>query len=108
MGTINGAKALLLERQTGSLEPGKKADLVLFDALRADWVPVLNPVANLVLSASGDSADTVIVDGKIVLEKGRMTTVDEEQVLRQAQERAEAITERVGQKTLVTPHWPII
>lgn len=108
MGTVNGARALLMEDKVGSLVAGKKADLVLWNVMRPDWIPVLNPVANLVLSASGYSADTVIVDGRVVVEGGRMKTVDEEEILAEAQQRAEAIADRADQRALAAPQWPIV
>ncbi|HTO14073.1 MAG TPA: amidohydrolase family protein, partial [Candidatus Binatia bacterium] len=66
MATIRGAEALLLERQVGSIEPGKRADLVLFDADTPEWRPLLNPVNNLVYAASGASVHTVLIDGRVV------------------------------------------
>jgi 5-methylthioadenosine/S-adenosylhomocysteine deaminase len=81
MGTINGARGLLQDEITGSLEEGKRADIVLFDTKRPEWTPLLNPISNLVHSASGDSADTVIVDGKILLQ-GRKLLVGDEQEIR--------------------------
>lgn len=86
MATLNGAKAMKLERKIGSLEPGKLADLTLFDLNRPEWVPThqFNVVRNLVYSASGDSVNTVIIDGKITVENGRCVTVDEDAIYREA------------------------
>ena len=96
MGTINGARALLLEDEIGSLQPGKKADLVLYDRLRPEWVPLLHPVRSLVYSADGKSVDTVIIDGQLVMEEGRLTRLDEQALYREAQERAEKLMRRTG------------
>ena len=79
-GILNGAKALGLESQTGSIETGKRADLVIID-LDKPWLqPVNNPVFSLIYSANGSEADTVIVDGKIIMEKGQVRTLDEERI----------------------------
>ena len=79
MATLHGARCALQEADLGSLEAGKKADVVLFDATRPEWRPLYNPVANLVFAADGHSVDTVIIDGQVVLEHGHMLTIDEEQ-----------------------------
>lgn len=96
MATLNGAKAMLMEDEIGSLEAGKKADIVLFDRNRPEWVPLHNVVNSLVYSADGKSVHTVLVDGKIVVEGGRCTLIDEEDVYRRAQEAGEAIIARTG------------
>lgn len=98
MGTINGARALLLEEEIGSIQPGKKADLVLYDRLRPEWVPLLNPVRSLVYSADGKSVNAVIIDGHLVMEDGRLTRIDEQVLYREAQERAEKLIPRTGLK----------
>lgn len=72
MATINGAKSILADHELGSLEPGKFADLVLFDTSRIEWQPLTNVVYNLVYSATGSSVDTVIVGGNVVVERGRL------------------------------------
>jgi 5-methylthioadenosine/S-adenosylhomocysteine deaminase len=86
MATLNGAKAMKLEKKIGSLEAGKLADLTLFNLNRPEWVPThrFNVIRNLIYSASGDSVDTVIIDGKITVENGRCVTVDEEEIYREA------------------------
>ena len=88
MGTLNTAKALLWADKIGSLEKGKRADIVLFDLMRPEWIPWNENtlLSNLVYSASGHSADTVLVDGNIVMEGGVVKTVDEREILEQAQE----------------------
>lgn len=105
MGTLNGAKALLWDKETGSIEAGKKADLVLFDMNTPEWQPIIDVVRNLVYSASGQSVDTVIVDGNIVVENKKMTTVDEQYFIEKAQERSEAILDRTGLE--IEHGWPV-
>ena len=86
MATLNGAKAMKLGKKIGSLEPGKLADLTLFNLNRPEWVPThrFNVIRNLIYSASGDSVDTVIIDGKITVKNGRCVTVDEDEIYREA------------------------
>ena len=81
MATINGAKAMGLEQEIGSIETGKKADIAIFDTRRPEWRPLHNEVQNLVYSATGDSVETVIIDGNIVMEKRKVLTIDEDEVL---------------------------
>ncbi|MEM3452577.1 MAG: amidohydrolase family protein, partial [Candidatus Hadarchaeum sp.] len=70
MATINGAAALGLQAELGSLEVGKKADLIIVDLRKPHLSPMHDIVSHLVYSASGSDVDTVIVDGKILMEKG--------------------------------------
>jgi 5-methylthioadenosine/S-adenosylhomocysteine deaminase len=107
MATLNGAKAALWEDEIGSLEPGKKADIAIFDMNKPEWRPVLNPIANLVYSSRG-GADTVIIDGKVVMEGGVVQTIDEEKTLQEAQKRGEALAVKSGLWDRAKPKWPII
>jgi len=106
MATIRGAAAIGLEREIGSLEAGKKADITLFRMLAADWAPVINPVANLVFSSRG-GAHTVLVDGNILIADGRLQSLDENRTLEEAQRCAEAIMARSGLGRFCAPHWKI-
>ncbi len=96
MATIDGSRTMLMEDQIGSLEPGKKADLVLHDTDRPEWRPLLNVMNQLVWSADGRGVHTVMVDGKLVVENGICTTVDEAKLWADAQQMGEAITGRSG------------
>lgn len=80
LGTINGAKAIGL-KEVGELREGFKADIVLWDMSGADWQPNYNPTSLLAYSASSTSADTVIVDGKILMEQRQLKTLDEEKII---------------------------
>ena len=80
--TINGARSMLWDEELGSLEVGKKADVTILDIRRPEWQPVHNPVANLVYCAHGGCADTVIVDGKILMRGGKVLTLERERPLR--------------------------
>ena len=105
MATIDGAGAIGWSEELGSLEPGKKADVILLNTRRIDWRPLYSVVNNLVYSANGDSVDTTIVDGKILMEGRRLTTVDEAEVLERVQAQSDAILERVG--ITVKTNWKI-
>jgi cytosine/adenosine deaminase-related metal-dependent hydrolase len=96
MATLGGARTMLLEHEIGSLEPGKKADIVLHDIDRPEWRPLLNVMNQLVWSADGRGVHTVFVDGRMVVEAGRMTTIDEADLWVAAQAAGEAITLRSG------------
>jgi 5-methylthioadenosine/S-adenosylhomocysteine deaminase len=96
MATLGGARTMLLEDQIGSLEVGKRADVVMHDTDRPEWRPLLNVMNQLVWSADGRGVHTVVVDGRIVVEDGHSTLVDEERLFAQAQEMGESITARSG------------
>ncbi|MEM9034424.1 MAG: amidohydrolase family protein [Actinomycetota bacterium] len=96
MATLGGAEALQLSDHVGSLEVGKHADVVLHDTDRPEWRPLLNVMNQLVWSADGRGVHTVVVGGDVVVEDGRMTTIDESALWAKAQEMGEAITVRSG------------
>jgi cytosine/adenosine deaminase-related metal-dependent hydrolase len=106
MATLEGARAVGWEEDLGSLEPGKKADLILINMDRPEWVPTYNVVYSLVYTASGDSVDTVIVDGKVLMEKRELKTLDMERVMARCRELAPKLLERAQ----VTPQsrWPVV
>lgn len=95
MATIDGAKALNLENEIGSIEPGKKADVVLINLKRANTIPIRVP-SQLVYCAKGSNVDTVIIDGEVVLENGKIKTVNEEEILEKAQKLSDELLERCG------------
>jgi 5-methylthioadenosine/S-adenosylhomocysteine deaminase len=88
MATINGAKALGLTDKIGSLEIGKRADLILIDFSKPHLKPTHEVFASLVYSAHGSDVDTVIVDGEIVMENRRVKTLDETSVIKEAEKTA--------------------
>ena len=106
MATIKGAEALGLGDEIGSIEVGKKADLVLFDTRRPEWRTLFNPINNLVYSADGRSVHTVIVDGRVVVEDHTPQYVDEWALIQKVQELGEGMLER----TVVSfpPKWPVV
>jgi len=88
MATINGAKALGIGESMGFLEVGKKADIVLIDLSKPHLKPLHNIYANIVYSARGSDVDTVIVDGKILMENRQVKTLDEQAIMEKAEKTA--------------------
>jgi cytosine/adenosine deaminase-related metal-dependent hydrolase len=84
MATAGGAKSVLLQDQIGSLEVGKRADIILLDLNSHAFTPLNDPVRQLVYSENGRSVDTVLVNGRIVMENKKILTVDEEAILDEA------------------------
>ena len=76
MATMGGARAMGLEREIGSLEIGKRADLIVLDFRALGLQPVLDPVQNLAYHAHARDVEMVLVDGRVLVDKGEMTTVD--------------------------------
>ena len=91
MATMGGARVLNLHDEIGSLEPGKRADIVLLDTRRAGLTPLYRVYSHLVYAARGSDVATVIVNGRIVVRDGEILTVDEAEVM----ERARGFGERV-------------
>lgn len=94
MATINGAIALGMQDEIGSLEVGKKADVLLVDLKRPHFVPLHNVISHLVYNAVGSDVDTVIVDGEIVMRERKVLTVDEDKVLEGAQKASDDLLAR--------------
>ena len=90
--TIEGARALHLEEEIGSLEPGKRADLIAIDLHQPATSPLYDPVTTLLFSASGRDVCWTMVDGRILYEKGRVTTLDEDALLASARQIAVKLT----------------
>lgn len=86
MATLNGARALGLETQTGSLEPGKLADVVAFDLSGLAQQPIYDPVSQLIYASGRDCVKHLWVGGKQLLEDGRLTRMDESELIAKARE----------------------
>jgi 5-methylthioadenosine/S-adenosylhomocysteine deaminase len=107
MATLLGARALGMDRDIGSLEVGKKADLVLFDTRRAEWSALLDPVNNLVYSADGRSVRMVVADGRVVVDEGRVVFADEATVADRVQELGEGLLART-RTPVYHGRWPVV
>lgn len=91
MATLNGARALGMEQDTGSLEIGKAADMVAFDLTGLAQQPVYDPVSQLIYATGRDRVRHVWVDGKALLDAGRLTRQDEDRLIATAQAWGERI-----------------
>src|SRR5262249_796729 len=98
MATLVGAQSVGLGAEIGSIEVCKKADLVLCDGRRAEWRSLLDPVNNLVYAADGRSVRTVVADGRVAVDEGRVVFADEAAVVDRVQELGEALLARTGTK----------
>ncbi len=107
LATLLGAQAFGLGDQLGSIEAGKKADLVLFDTNRPEWQALFNPINNLVYSADGRSVHTVIVDGRVVVDAYRQSFVHEARLFQKVQEIGERLQARTG-ITFPRGRWPMV
>ncbi len=94
--TIEGAETIGLGASIGSLEPGKKADLIILNLKVPHMMPIIthpvrNVAPNIVYSARGDEVETVIIDGKIVVQDRNVLTMDEEKIMEDAQKASDEI-----------------
>ena len=88
MATIQGAKVLGMEKKIGSLEPGKKADIIIIGLNKPHLTPLYSEYSHLVYAASGADVDTVIINGKVVMENRQLLTINEKKVIQQVREIA--------------------
>ena len=85
MGTINGARLLGLENEIGSIEVGKKADIILIDTNAPNMTPQSSTLSsNVIYSANGSNVDTTICNGKILMENKKLTFLDEDEIIKKA------------------------
>jgi 5-methylthioadenosine/S-adenosylhomocysteine deaminase len=101
MCTIDGARALGMDKEIGSLEVGKKADVVLVDLRRPHMYPFNMPVFRLVYFANGNDVSTVIVDGRILMQDRRVLSINEDAVLDTAQAETELMLDRTGYRAML-------
>jgi cytosine/adenosine deaminase-related metal-dependent hydrolase len=107
MATIRGARALMIDHLTGSIERGKRADIIVVDYWQPHLHPLNNPVSHLVYAASGYDVKHSIVDGRVVMFNRRVLTLSEEEVLEEAERAAWSLYERAGVCTSPDLKWPI-
>ena len=91
MATIYGAKALGMEKLIGSLEVGKKADVIVLNTNTPHMIPLYNPFYGIVYSATGADVVCSIINGKVVMKEKRLVTLDIEEVIKNAKQWAEQI-----------------
>lgn len=105
MATINGANALGLGDQLGSLERGKKADITILDLNKPHLTPLINLLYSLVYSAKSSDVDTVLVDGNVIMENREIKTVDENKVMEMAIEASDEYIKRNEKLNLVEKYY---
>ena len=91
MATLGGAKALNLEKRIGSLEEGKRADIIAVDLSHPWFYPPYNLISNMVYSAQGSEVDFVMCEGKTLMENGQVKTLNEEEVFSESRDFGEKI-----------------
>ena len=106
MATLAGHRATGWQNDIGALAPGMKADLIIVNTDRPEWVPTYNYVYSLVYTASGDSVDTTIVDGRILMENRQLTTLDLAEVHARCRELAPKLAARANVKP--QSRWPVL
>ncbi|WP_440059101.1 amidohydrolase family protein [Thermogladius sp. 4427co] len=105
--TINGARALMIDHLVGSIEVGKRADIVVLDFNKPHLKPLNNPVSHIVYSATGSDVKHVIIDGRLVVFDRRILTFDEYKLLEEADKAAYNLYERAGLCREPDLKWPI-
>ena len=96
MGTISGARALGLDDEIGTVEVGKKADLILIDTNCANMVPDSSTLSsNIIYSANGSNVDTTICNGKVLMENRKLTTLDEMEIYQKAREAIDQLKKAI-------------
>jgi 5-methylthioadenosine/S-adenosylhomocysteine deaminase len=96
MATIDGAKALHMDKEIGSLEPGKKADLILISLDEPNAVPMYDIYAQLAYALKASDVETVVIGGKVVMRDRKLLTVNEEQAIQKAREYKKRIAASLG------------
>jgi 5-methylthioadenosine/S-adenosylhomocysteine deaminase len=97
MATIDGARALSWEKEIGSIEVGKKADLVIVDFRKPRLCPLHSETSHLVYAAKPPDVETVMINGDVVLEKGRLTRLNVEKVMKTAEEAKQTLLRKLAQ-----------
>ena len=95
MATIDGARVLGLGKMTGSLEVGKRADLIVIDINKPHLTPMYNPYSHVVYAASGQDVRHSIIDGRIVMEDRRLLTLDVEHIIERSKEKSKTVRQWV-------------
>jgi 5-methylthioadenosine/S-adenosylhomocysteine deaminase len=98
MATIDGARALHMEKEIGSVEPGKKADLVLLSFDHPNAVPVYDIYAQIAYASKASDIDTVIIGGRVVMDHRKLLTVDEPAAISKAREYRKSIAASLGMR----------
>lgn len=93
MATIDGARALGLDHLVGSLEPGKKADIIVIDMHKPHLTPMYNPYSHLVYAVNGRDVKTVLINGRVIMEDRRLLSMDLGEIMARAREQSQRISD---------------
>ena len=96
LATLDGAVDLGIAGRTGSLTPGKRADMILVRTTDLNMAPVIDPFYALVYSGAPANVDTVVVDGRILKQGGKFTALNADEVVREARESVASLQSRMG------------
>ncbi|MGI9623599.1 MAG: amidohydrolase family protein [Acidimicrobiales bacterium] len=107
MATRNGARALGMGDDLGSLEPGKKADFIVVNVDAPHMQPIWSPAATVVFAAQGSDVDTVVIDGRVIVAGGEALTMDEEAIVAEAKQRQIEVAARTNIIGM-DPLWPVV
>jgi len=102
MGTIDGARALGMSDSIGSLEVGKKADIIVVDIKGWNHAPRVRPITSLVYGGLASDVETTIVDGKVLMEDRKLRCVDEDSLMNKVERAAFDLIERADLRNLAT------
>jgi 5-methylthioadenosine/S-adenosylhomocysteine deaminase len=91
MATLQGAKALGIDKRVGSLEPGKKADVIVIDTRKPHLTPMYNPISHVVYAARGSDVSTSIINGRVMMENGKLLSLDLEKAMADVNQIADEI-----------------
>jgi 5-methylthioadenosine/S-adenosylhomocysteine deaminase len=94
MATIDGARALGLSGITGSLEPGKKADIIILDTRKPHLTPMYNPVSHLVYAARGSDVQASVINGRLIMEERKLLSLDISKIVGKVMRIAKDIGEK--------------
>jgi len=108
LATINEAKAMGFGEPIGSLKVGKMADFVAVDMRKVNLMPYYSPVSAVVYSATGGDVSTVVVNGKMVIEKRKLLTMDEEEIWKEGDKRGHEVTQHAGLTEKLKPRGPVL
>ncbi len=106
MATLNGARAMGLEDEIGSIEPGKQADFIVINMDAPHLTPAWDPVSTLVYAACGTDVDTVVIAGQEVMQQRKLLTLDEGAIIEDIRARYRQVAQRGGLE--IGPRWPVI
>ena len=99
MATIEGAKALCLDGEVGSIEVGKKADIIILNFAKPHLYPIHNEISHLVYAARPEDVETVMIDGRLIMENRKLTTINVEEVMEAAEKAKCRLLNKLGAQT---------